>query len=119
MNLLDKFRLTKTLHDQVEVSGDDISGVLGAWEEREYKGLCEYVTQCRGVIPKYVSRLAKLTGMDPREVVFEIVGAQGLVKSRRGRPPSGEPPSAAFMPEDPSERDQYLRSIVDERKRFM
>jgi len=119
MNLLDKFRLTKMLHDQVEVSGDDISGVLGSWEEQDYKGLCEYVTQCQTVVPKYVSRLAKLTGQETREVIFEIIGAQGQVKSRRGRPPSVEPPNAAYMPEDPSERDMYLRSIVDERKRFM
>jgi hypothetical protein len=85
MNLLDKFRLTKMLHDQVEVSGDDISGVLGSWEEQDYKGLCEYVTQCQNVVPKYVARLAKLTGMDPREVVFEIVGAQGAGQEPPGR----------------------------------
>lgn len=119
MNLLQKFRLTKLLHDQVESSGDDISGILGAWEEPQYKGLCEYVSQCQNVVPKYVARLARLTGLDPREVVFEIVGAQALVKGRRGRPPSTEPVGQAYLPEDASDRDMYLRSIVDERKRFM
>lgn len=119
MNLFEKFRLTKVLHDQVEVSGDDIHGVLGGWEERDYKGLCDYVSQCQTVVPKYVSRLAGLTGLDPREVVFEILGAQTQVKSRRGRPASAEPPGAAYMPEDASERDQYLRSIVEDRKRYL
>lgn len=119
MNLLQKFRLTKLLYDQVESSGEEIPGVLGVWDEQTYKGLCEYVSQCQNVVPKYVSRLSQLTGATTYEVIHEIVGAQGLVKARRGRPVSTEPVGMTYLPDDATEHDLFLKSIVGDRKRFM
>lgn len=117
MDLLKQFRLTKLLHDQVELAGDDITTVLQSWNEKDYNALVDYIAKCEQVVPKYVLRLARRTRLEPLDVVHEILGARSLVQTRRGRPAKNEP-DATYIPEDGAERDQFLRSIVGERKRY-
>ena len=116
MSLVKKFRLTKLLHDQVEISGDQVDSVLRSWDERDYRSLCEYVTQCRGIVPKYIARLARMTGISSGNVVMDIVGAQapdaGFVNAENHQ---GGPEGIGYIPEDSVERFTFLRSLTGER----
>lgn len=116
MSIVQKFRLTKLLHDQVEGSGDKVENVLRSWSEKDYKRLCDYVTQCRGVVPKYVARLARLTGASTGSVVTEIIGAQEQFESLADDSSQGSAEGIGYLPEDMVERSAYLQSIVGDRE---
>lgn len=115
MSVVDNFRLTKLLHDQVEGSGDRVDKVLRSWDEKDYKNLCDYVMQCKGVVPKYVGRLAKLMGIASGDVITEIIGAQDAqsAKGRKATDSDNESScSNGYLPEDTVERSAFVQSIV-------
>lgn len=116
VSIVEKFRLTKLLHDQVEVSGDQVDRVLRTWNEKDYKSLCDYVTQCKGVIPKYVMLLARLTGTSTGNVVMDIVGAQAPANRHDGEDASYTPEGIGYLPEDIVERSALLQSIIGGRE---
>ncbi|WP_461208378.1 hypothetical protein [Desulfocurvus sp. DL9XJH121] len=118
MSLVYKFRLTKLLHDQVQVSGQHVDSVLRSWTEKDYKHLCEYVTQCTGVVPKYVARLSRLCGLSPQGVVMDILGAQAPQASAAGGDGSyGVAEGLGYIPDDSVERYAFLQSIVRGREK--
>lgn len=116
MSIVESFRLTKLLHDQVEGSGDRVDKVLRSWKVKDYRNLCEYVTQCKGVVPKYVARLAKVMDVSTGDVVMEIVGAQpstGGKTTGSGRDTSD---GNGYLPEDTVDRSALVQSIVNGRE---
>lgn len=122
MSLVNKFRLTKLLHDQVELSGEHVDRVLRSWNRKDYGNLCEYVAQCKGVVPRYVARLAKLCGTTPGSVVMDILGAQAVTEGAADFEESGEtqgtPEGIGYIPEDSVERYTFLQSIVGGRETY-
>ncbi|MBU1001847.1 MAG: hypothetical protein KKE73_04925 [Proteobacteria bacterium] len=120
MNLVERYRLTKQLHDQVEHSGRSVETVLQSWSKKNYALLCEYVTQCTGVVPKYVLRLAELTGLSSKAVIMEIVGAQISMSGLSGADnPMHLDHSSGYLPEDSLEKDAFVKSLVQDQQRFM
>ncbi|BBD08687.1 hypothetical protein [Desulfovibrio ferrophilus] len=121
MNLIERFRLTKQLHDQVEISGESVDAVLRSWSEKDYKSLCDYIMQCEGVVPKYVERLAALTGLESKTVVMEIIGVQyaGSGAMSGDNDSQDDQLSGVYLPEDTQEKDAFLKSLVQDQQRFM
>lgn len=116
MKLIERFRLTKQLHDQVELSGESVETVLRSWKDKDYKSLCEYITQCKGVVPKYVSRLAALTGASTKHVVMDILSAQ-VVSGQNGG--DSKESASGYMPDDAMEQAALLKSLVYEQQRYL
>lgn len=118
MSLIQRFRLTKQLHDQVEMSGESVDTVLRSWNDKDFKSLCEYVSQCTGVVPKYVGKLAELTGLTPKAMVMEILGAQMAASGSDDDEDGGKDYAMGYLPEDAMEKAALLSSFVHERQRY-
>ncbi len=112
MSLVYKFRLTKLLYDQVMETKESVDAVLLTWDERDYADLCEYVTNCKGVVPKYIARLARACRQSPRGVVLDILSLdfEGRTASNSNTLVSFE--DAGYIPDDSSERCSFLQDIV-------
>jgi|GEM_PF-2471664 len=118
MNIVYKFRLTKVIYDQVMLSGGNLASLLRAWDESDYRGLCEYVTQCRRVVPKYVGKLADHLGLTPGEVVGGIVSANGpRTKSGADKGSKDEDVFMVYLPEDATDRLFFLQKFCTIKKR--
>lgn len=111
MNIVYRFRLTKLLYDQVRFSRQEIGAALRTWEDREYKQLCDYVSQCRTVVPKYVQRLADLMGVEARDVIADIMHGRTLAPEGAGSDGARDF-GGVYLPEDSSDRMLYLDQIT-------
>ena len=110
MNIIYRFRLTKILYDQVRFSRQEIGAALRTWEDREYKQLCDYVSQCRKVVPKYVQRLADLMGVDARDVIADIMHGRTLAADGGGD--GAKDFGGVYLPEDSSDRMNYIEKLT-------
>ena len=111
MNIIYRFRLTKILYDQVRFSRQEIGAALRTWEDREYKQLCDYVSQCRKVVPKYVQRLADLMGVDARDVIADIMHGRTLGQEIGGGD-GAKDFGGVYLPEDSSDRLSYIEKLT-------
>ncbi len=114
MSVVYKFRLTKVLHDQIRATGQSPEGVLSRWDETDYTYLCEYVTQCRKVIPKYIGKISEHLGESPRSIIKQIVQARveacdsaGGDGDMTGFDASG----VVYLPEDKTDRANLLARL--------
>ena len=119
MDIVYKFRLTKVIYDQVRLSGGDFSSILRSWDETDYRSLCEYVTQCRRVVPKYVRKLADYLGIAPSEVVGRIIAANGPAPKSgpADTGPQEEDVFVVYLPEDATDRLFFLQKFCTIKKR--
>lgn len=118
MNIVYKFRLTKVIYDQVRLSGGNVASILRAWDQSDYHGLCEYVMQCRRVVPKYVRKLADYLGVPPGEVVGRIVTANGpSPKSGTSAGSKDEDVFMVYLPEDATDRLFFIQKFCTLKKR--
>lgn len=111
MNIVYRFRLTKLLYDQVRFSRQEIGAALRAWDDREYRHLVDYVSQCRKVVPKYVQRLADLMGVDARDVIADIMHGRTLAADPPGSDGSRDF-GGVYLPEDSTDRLSYIDQIT-------
>jgi len=113
MSIVYKFRLTKVLHDQIRSTGQTPEAVLSRWDETDYIYLCEYVTQCRKVVPKFIGKLAEHLGESPRAVIKQIVKARVEVAeaSQDGDLPGYDASGMVYLPEDKTDRANLLARI--------
>ncbi len=121
MSVVYKFRLTKVLHDQIRTTGRTPEAVLSSWDETDYTYLCEYVTQCRGVVPKYIGKLAERMGESPRSVVKQIIQARaGLLDAMAsdGDLPGYDASGMVYLPEDKTDRANLLARICGTQTTF-
>lgn len=120
MNIVYRFRLTKLLYDQVRFSRQEIGVALRAWEDREYRQLVDYVSQCQKVVPKYVQRLADLLGVETRDVIADIMHGRSLGADIPGADGSRDF-TGVYLPEDTSDRLSYIDQItgVSSNRRLM
>lgn len=114
MSIVYKFRLTKVLHDQIRATGRTPEAVLQRWDETDYTYLCEYVTQCRKVVPKFIGKLAEHLGESPRSVIKQIVQARAEVAeagTADGDLPGYDANGMVYLPEDKTDRANLLAKI--------
>lgn len=76
MNAVYQFRLTGILYHQVRRSGKGIAAVLAIWDDSDYELLCDYVRDCKSVVPKYVRHIAELLDVSPKKIVKEILSCR-------------------------------------------
>ena len=114
MSVVYKFRLTKVLHDQIRATGRHPEAVLAGWDETDYTYLCEYVTQCRKVVPKYIGKVAEHMGESPRAVIKQIVQARSGVIESSGQDmdlPGYDASGMVYLPEDKTDRANLLARL--------
>jgi hypothetical protein len=109
MNILTSFRLTKVLYEQVLFTGMSIDSILRGWEPSDHSALVQYVTRCRGIVPKFVRMLAESVGVGPREVVREIMEARATGCEYQGD--ARESRNAGYIPEDNTDRFFYIQKL--------
>ena len=114
MSIVYKFRLTKVLHDQIRATGRTPAAVLSRWDDTDYTYLCEYVTQCRKVVPKFIGKLAEHLGESPRSLIRQIVQARAELTegmAQDGDLPGYDAAGLVYLPEDKTDRANLLAKI--------
>lgn len=95
MSAVYQFRLTGILYHQIRRSGKTLAAILANWDDGDYELLCDYVRDCKSIVPKYIRQIADLLDVSPRKIVKDILAC------RRG---------CSFMNGDDEERDDYMDS---------
>lgn len=73
MSVVYQFRLTGVLYHQVRQSGKSVAAVLAGWDDADYDMICDYVRDCKKVVPKYIARVADLLDVSPKKVIKDIL----------------------------------------------
>jgi hypothetical protein len=76
MSAVYQFRLTGILFHQIRRSGKSIAAVLASWNDGDYDLLCDYVRDCKSVVPKYVRQIADLLDVSPKKVIKDILACR-------------------------------------------
>lgn len=119
MSIVYKFRLTKVLHDQIRATGQGPDVVLSRWDETDYTYLCEYVTQCHRLVPKYIGKLAEHLGESPRGIIKQIIQARQVLADATEADddalPGLDDGGVVYLPEDKTDRANLLARICGAR----
>lgn len=116
MNLIYRFRLTRILFMQVARRGASIPAVLENWDAADYAALCDYVHQCKNVVPKYVRKLSEMLGKTPQEVILEIKDAQVENHNTAGSDHYWDSAYLPYMPEDSADTALFVSAYCNNRR---
>lgn len=120
MSLVQQFRLTSILYNQVRSSGKSPKSILRKWDEGDYNSLCDYIQSCRGVLPKYIKQTAELIGESPRRLVREILEARDpVIENFRAEGNRQKENDFTFMLEDTTDTTLFIQDYCNSKKQFM
>jgi hypothetical protein len=120
MNVVYAFQLTRSLYMQVKQTKKSFAEILNNWDEADYQLLCEYISSCRKVVPKYIGTLAEHLGESKQSVVKQIIEAKGATAHDYDAASSDkEPKYLTYLPEDSTDTTLFIQQYCAEKKRFM
>lgn len=120
MNIVYAFQLTRSLYTQVKQSKKSFAEILNNWDEADYRMLCEYISSCRKVVPKYIGALADVLGESKQSVIKQIIEAKGATSQDYEATSSDkEPKYVTYLPEDSTDTTLFIQQYCAEKKRFM